>query len=162
MKYAILSKVLIPLVFFLGTAVQAQEFPGDEFKPDFEITAELLEEFRTYLKDQEFTYKSALQIAVEDLHETVTEEDKESVFEESLTGMEALVAAEKEVDFDRSNKYIKRAIKREIVSAVFGERGVYEQLLFKTDKTLLKAAEILSQPGEYSRLITEGKKKAEL
>jgi len=133
-----------------------------DIKPDFEVTAELLEEFRTYLKDQEFTYKSALQIAVEELHETVTEENKESVFEESLTDMEALVAAEKEVDFDRSSKYIKRAIKREIVSAVFGERGVYEQLLFKTDKTLLKAAEILSQPGEYSRLITEGKKKAEL
>ena len=76
--------------------------------------------------------------------------------------MEAVVEAEKEADFNRSTKYIKRAMKREIVSAVFGERGVYEHLLFKTDITLLKAKEILQQPGEYTRLMTNGKRKAEL
>jgi len=131
-------------------------------KPDFEVTDELLEEFRAFIKEKEFSYKSALQIAVENLQETITEEDKEALFEPSIANMEAVVSAEKEADFERSTKYIKRAVKREIVSAVFGERGVYEHLLLKTDKTLLKAKEILQQPGEYTHLITEGKRKAEL
>jgi len=133
-----------------------------DIKPDFEVSDELLREFRSYIKDKDFSYKSALQIAVEDLQETITEEDKEPLFENSLAQMEGLVEQEKSADFDRSEDYIRRAVKREIVSAVFGERGVYEQVLFKSDKTLHKAAEILSKPGEYARLISDGKKKAEL
>jgi hypothetical protein len=99
---------------------------------------------------------------LEDLKETVTEEDKEPLFEASIKDMEALVEAEKDADFERSEEYIRRALKREIVSSVFGERGVYEHILFKSDKTLRRAAEILSQPEEYGKLMTEGKKKAEL
>jgi len=133
-----------------------------DIKADFEVTDEILAEFRQFIKSKDFTYKSALQIAVEDLRKTVTDEDKEPVFEGSLDQMDALVQAEKEADFDRSNEYIRRSIKREIVSSVFGERGVYEDVLFKSDKTLLKAVEILGGDGEYSRLINEGKKKAEL
>ncbi|MEW5795640.1 MAG: S41 family peptidase [Candidatus Zixiibacteriota bacterium] len=133
-----------------------------DIKPDFEVSDGVLREFRQYIKDKEFTYKSALQIAVEDLKTTITEENKEPEFETTLKEMDAVVASEKEVDFDRSEEYIRRAIKREIVSSVFGERGVYENILFKSDKALLKAREILTQPGEYSKLISEGKKKAEL
>jgi hypothetical protein len=76
--------------------------------------------------------------------------------------MDALVQAEKEADFDRSQDYIRRALKREIISSVFGERGVYEDLLFKSDKAVLKAREILSQPGEYAKRMSEGVKKASL
>jgi len=133
-----------------------------DIKPDFEVSDELLQEFRSYIKDKDFSYKSALQIALEELKETITDEDKEPLFESSLADMDDLVEQEKVSDFDRSEDYIRRAVKREIVSAVFGERGVYEQVLFKSDKTLHKAAEILTQPGEYARLISDGKKKAEL
>jgi carboxyl-terminal processing protease len=133
-----------------------------DIKSDFEVSDEILTEFRQFIVSKDFTYKSALQIAVEDLRETVTSEDKEPIFENSLDQMDALVLAEKEADFDHSSDYIKRSIKRDIVSSVFGERGVYEEVLLKSDKTLLKAIEILSQTGEYSRLMNEGKKKAEL
>lgn len=133
-----------------------------DIKADFEVTDEILAEFREFTKSKNFTYKSALQIAVEDLRKTVTDENKEPVFESSLQQMDGLVQAEKDADFSRSTDYIKRAIKREIISSVFGERGVYEDVLFKSDKTFLKAVEILGHPGEYSRLMNEGKKKAQL
>ncbi len=147
-------------VFFNFAVEYVAAHPG--LQADFEVSDEMLDEFRDFMRESDFTYRSALQIALEDFQETVTEEDKESLFEKSLANMDALVEAEKEADFDRSRAYIKRAIKREIVSSVYGERTVYEQILFKTDKTLLRAAGILSQPGEYTRLISEGKKKAEL
>jgi carboxyl-terminal processing protease len=133
-----------------------------DIKADFEVTDEILAEFRQFIKSKDFTYKSVLQNALDDLRKTITEEDKEQIFDNSLTQMDALVQAEKDADFDRSSDYIRRAIKREIVSSVYGERGVYENVLFKSDKTLLKAVEILSHEGEYSRLMNEGKKKAEL
>jgi hypothetical protein len=53
---------------------------------------------------------------------------------------------------------VKRAIKREIVSSIAGERGVYEHIVLKTDKTVKKAVEILTTPSEYARLITDGRK----
>jgi carboxyl-terminal processing protease len=133
-----------------------------DMKPNFIVSDELFDQFRTFVQDQDFSYKSALQIAVEELQETVTAEDKEALFEKSLTEMDKLVEAEKDIDFESSQDYIKRAIKREIVSAVYGERGVYEHILFHNDKTLLKAAEILNTPGEYGDLMSVGKKKAEL
>jgi carboxyl-terminal processing protease len=146
---------------FFNFAVQYVAAHPD-VKPDFEVTDKMVDEFRKYTVDQEFTYKSALQLALEDLQKTVTEEDKESEFEQPLTDMEGLVVAEKDADFGRSLPYIKRAIKREIISAVFGETGVYEHILFKSDKTLLQAVKILEDSEEYSRLITVGAKKAEL
>ncbi len=133
-----------------------------DIRPDFQVTDEIVEQFRQYIKSKDFTYKSALQIALEDLKTTVTEEDKEPEFDKSLKDMDALVQSEKDADFGRSQDYIRRAIKREVISSVFGERGVYEDILFQSDKTVLKAKEILTQPGEYSKLITDGKKKAEL
>jgi carboxyl-terminal processing protease len=133
-----------------------------DIKPDFQVTDELIDDFRAFTKKADFSYKSALQIAVEDLETTINEEDKEALFEQSIAEMDEVVTAEKEADFDRSVPYIKRAIKREIVSAVFGERGVYEHLIFETDKTLLKAKEILQKQGEYTRLMSNGKRKAEL
>ena len=58
--------------------------------------------------------------------------------------------------------YVAKPIKREIVSSIAGERGVYEEIILKTDKTVRKAVEMLETPGEYSRVMSEGKKKAEI
>jgi carboxyl-terminal processing protease len=132
-------------------------------KPEeFQVTDAMVEDFRKFIKTKDFDYKSDLQIALEDLQQTVTDEDKEAMFEPELADLKTLVEQEKVADFDRSVDYIKKAIKREIVQSVLGERGVYEQIVFKTDKTLAKAVDLLGHDGEYSSLIQTGKKKAEL
>jgi carboxyl-terminal processing protease len=129
---------------------------------DFEATEEVVSEFRDFIEEKEFSYKSTLQVALEDLQTRVTEEDKEELFDDSIANLEQLVEQEKDTDFETSLDYIKRSIKREVVSSLAGERGWYEQGILKSDKTVLKAVEILSSDKEYSRLITNGKKKAEL
>ena len=146
---------------FFNFAIQyVAEHPN--LKADFEVTDAMVDEFRKFIADQDFTYKSALQLSLDDLRQTVTDEDKEALFGSAIEDMEKLVDSEKEADFERSLPYIKKAIKREIVSAVFGEKGVYEHILFKTDETLLRALKILEEPSEYSKLMSEGMKKAEL
>lgn len=128
----------------------------------FEVTDDVVADFRAFLKEREFTYKSALQVALEEMEETVNEEDRNEVFEQSLTDMSTLVEQEKDRDFEHSIDYIKRAIRRELVSSVAGETGVYEEIVLKTDKTVQRALEVLKTPGEYSKLMKEGVKKAEL
>ena len=46
--------------------------------------------------EKEFDYKSALQVALENLSETIVAEDREAAFEEPLENMQALVEAEDE------------------------------------------------------------------
>ncbi len=133
-----------------------------DVKPGLEITDDIIAQFRQFIKDNDFTYKSALQIALEDLRETVIDEQKEDLFDKTLADMEQLVEEEKTADFERSIPYIKRAIKREIVRSIAGEQGYYEEIILKTDNAVQKAVNILSEPGEYTRLLSDGKTKAEL
>lgn len=133
-----------------------------DVKPEVTITDEVLEDFRSFVYSKDFTYKSALQIALEELKESLAEEDKEELFEGQVKEMEQLVEAEKRADFDRSADYIKRAIKREIVRSIAGERGFYEEVVLKDDDAIQKAVEVLSSANEYSKLITEGKKQADI
>lgn len=127
-----------------------------ETKPDFVVTDQLINDFRQYLKDKKFEYKSTLQASLETMEKSVKQEGKDSLFESSFQAMSALIEREKQADFDRSLDYVKRAIRREIVSAISGERGVYGQIVLKTDKSVQKALSILQAPKEYTKLITEG------
>ncbi len=133
-----------------------------DIKPDFEVTDELLEEFRAYVESRDFTYKTSVQVALEELQETVNDNDATDVFATALDDMMVLVEGSKQSDFDDSREYIGRAVKREIVRAIAGERGVYEQIILKNNKTVQKALELLGTPVEYSRLITEGQDQNEM
>lgn len=147
-------------MFFDFAVKYVAEHP--EVKPNFEVTDEIVEQFRQFVKEKDFDYKSSLQVVLEELQETIASEGKDSLFASMIDSLETLVELEKAQDIDRSLDYIKKTIKREIVAAIAGQRGVYEEVVLKTDKAVLKAIEILSTPGEYSELITHGQKKAEL
>ncbi len=133
-----------------------------EVKPNFEVTDEIVGQFREYVKERDFDYKSTLETGLEELRETITSEEKDSLFSGMIDSLEALVEVEKAQDFDRSLDYIKKTIKREVVAAIAGQRGVYEEVVLKTDKAVKKAVEILSSPDEYAKLISIGQNKAEL
>lgn len=129
---------------------------------DFEVTDEIVNDFRRFLQEKEFDYESSLQVALERLAAEVEEEGQQEAFQGYLDSLKVLVEREKFNDFDQSIDYIRRTIKREIVASVYGERGVYEEIVLKTDRAVLKALEILTSPGTYSQLLMEGQKKAEL
>ncbi len=147
-------------MFFDFAVKYVAEYP--EVKPSLEITDEIVEEFRQYIKDREFDYKSTLEAAMEELQESITSEGNDSLFTGMIDSLQKLVKLEKAQDFNRSLDYIRKTIKREVVAAIAGQRGVYENVVLKTDKAILKAVEILTTPGEYSELISRGQKKAEL
>jgi carboxyl-terminal processing protease len=129
---------------------------------DFEVTDEMVEQFRQFVRDKEFDYTSTLEAAYEDLLKTIEQEEKSEVFGPILDSMKARVELEKQADFDRSIDYIRRTIKREIVASIAGERGVYRHVILPTDKTIRRAIEILQSDGEYTRQMTLGVEKPTL
>ena len=147
-------------MFFDYAIKYVSEHP--DVKLNFEVTDAMVEDFRSFTEEKEFSYKTKLQISLESLEESITDDSQRDFLQPAIDSLASLIEFEKGKDFDKSRKYIKRAIKREIVSSIASERGVYEEIVLKTDDGVLKAVELLQNPQEYSRLLTEGKKKAEL
>ncbi|HOP08160.1 MAG TPA: S41 family peptidase [candidate division Zixibacteria bacterium] len=125
---------------------------------NFEVTDEMVAAFKKFTQERDFDYKTSMQVALEDLTETINDEEKLDLFQPTLDSLSSLIEAQKDEDFKKSNDYIKRAIKREILSSIGGQKGMYEGLVLKTDPAVLKAIELLEHPGEYTELITEGRK----
>ncbi|NOY89067.1 MAG: S41 family peptidase, partial [FCB group bacterium] len=127
-----------------------------DVKPDLKITDNIVSKFKNFIKEKKFDYKTSLQIALEKLQKQVDKDGDSTTFKGVIDSMKVLVQKEKENDFNDSQDYIRRTIKREIVSAIAGERGVYQQIILKTDKAVQKAMDILNAPHKYTELLSKG------
>ncbi|OQX89765.1 MAG: hypothetical protein B6D65_01545 [candidate division Zixibacteria bacterium 4484_93] len=135
---------------FFGFAIEYTK-THKELSPDFEVTDEMLDEFKEYLTRSEFEFKTRPQEELENLKKILDESDVDSSAYESLIPFEKILENEKEEEFGESIDYIKHSIKREIVSALWGEKERYRQTVLKYDPDIKKAVEILGTPGEYEK-----------
>ncbi len=124
-----------------------------------EVSDEMVDEFKAYLKEVDFSYKTALEVSIEEMRKMIEEDKKEDIFGGVVSDFESLVDKEKEADFIKSKDYIKKAIKRELASKLGGQRALYEEVILKTDSTVLKAIGILQNTKEYTRILVEGQNK---
>jgi carboxyl-terminal processing protease len=129
---------------------------------DFEVTDEILAEFKEFTKEKEFDYKTSLEVSLDKMKEIVEEENKEEIFDTSLEKLAGLVVHEKETDFEKSKDYIKRAIRRDVIGKLFGQTGLYEEIITRTDPDVQKALKLILDDKEYTRLIKGEEEKAEL
>lgn len=127
-----------------------------------EIDNNILKDFKKYIKSKDFDYKTSMQIALEKFEGEVKDNGSEDLFKGTVDSIKTLIDLEKDKDFNKSEDYIKRSIKREIVSSIAGQTGIYEEVILKTDKTIKQAVELLQNKKEYSELLKQGQKKAEL
>lgn len=126
---------------------------------DFEVTPLLIDQFKQYLKDKKFTYKSELELDLEKLEKTIAEEKKENEYAKALADIRAQIELDKEQQFNQSLDYIRRSIKRDILTNLYGEKAVYRQILLKKDPYVDKAVSILTSPKEYSAILEPGSRK---
>ncbi len=145
-------------LFFDFAVELVSEHP--DIKPNFEVTDDIIEDFKAFVKEKDFDYTSSLEASLNRLQETIDEEEQADLFASTLDSLRVLVDQEKARDFERSTEYIRKTIKREVVSAIAGQRGVYDEIVLRTDPAILKAVEIMSANGEYSKLISKGRTKS--
>ena len=122
---------------------------------DFEINGQILDEFRAFLKEKDFTYKSTIELDLEALKEQIDEQEKSEMFAGAVEGLEQLVDEEKADDFDESRDYVTRSLKRDILNNLFGQKAYYEEVLLKTDPYIQKAYQILTDESEYLGMLKE-------
>jgi len=122
---------------------------------DFEMNGQILEEFRAFLEEKDFTYKSIIELDMEALKEQIDEQEKSEMFARAVEDLEGLVEQEKADDFDESINYITRSLKRDILNNLYGQKAYYEEVLLKTDPYIQKAYQILTNESEYLSMLKE-------
>jgi carboxyl-terminal processing protease len=122
----------------------------DDMPQDLEVDEALLEDFKHFLTEEEFTYTSAAEKQLQELEKTITEKEYDSGIQTTLDQLRAQLAVEKEGDFQRSEDYIKKTLKLEIVSKLYGREARYHHAV-KMDPQIVAALEILTTPGRYQR-----------
>ncbi len=121
----------------------------------FEVNQQMLEEFRQFLKEKDFTYKSRLELDLEPLRERIQKHESPEMFSQTLGDLQRLIEKDKEDDFEESIDYIKESLKRDILNNLYGQKAWYEEVLLKTDPYIKKAYEILTDEREYAALLKE-------
>lgn len=122
---------------------------------DFEINGQILEEFRSFLKEKDFSYKSTIELDLEPLKEQIEEQEKSEMFAGAVEDLEQLIEEEKADDFDESIDYVKRSLKRDMLNNLYGQKAYYEEVLLKTDPYIQKAYQILTDESEYLGMLKE-------
>jgi carboxyl-terminal processing protease len=120
---------------------------------DFEVDDKVLSEFKKFLEEKNFTYLNSVELSLQGLEKNINSQKDKEIFNPALLELKKVIQKSKENDFTNSLDYIKRAIKRDILISLYGEKGYYEEVLLKTDPVVKKAAEILSNKAEYRKLL---------
>ena len=120
---------------------------------DFEMNQNILEDFKQFLKEANFSYKSPLEAELENLGKSIKDEGLDSSSKPALDSLGSLVKREKEKDFERNLEEIKNSIKRDILLNLYGEKAYYEQVIVKTDPYIRKGIEVLKDKKGYEKLL---------
>ncbi|MCP4633068.1 MAG: S41 family peptidase [candidate division Zixibacteria bacterium] len=120
---------------------------------DFEVDDNMIRDFKEFLKEKDFTYKNALETDLEKLEKTAEDEDKLSLIFPELDQIRAQIDDIKVQEFEESLDHIKRSIKRDILTKLYGERALYEGVILKTDRYVKKAVEVLENKKEYASIL---------
>ena len=126
---------------------------------DIEITDDIVNDFRKSIQAKNFTYKTALEVSLDQMKEIVKEEAKDSTYAAVIGDLDNLIMKEKNADFEKAIDYIKKAIRREIITKIGGERALYEQYILKTDPSILQAMKLLKSKDDYARILSTGQVK---
>lgn len=122
---------------------------------NFDVNDNLLNEFRQYLKDKKFDYKTGTQVELENIRESLKNDtERQTIYKASLDQVASLIDQEKELEFKKSDPFIKREIKRAVLSKLFGQKGFYEGIVLSDDDHVRKAIQILTHKDEYVRLLS--------
>jgi len=132
----------------------AVRYTADKKLPmDFEVTDEMLQEFKAFLKEKKFDYKTPTEIYIDSLTQVAKKDGKEEFFKDALENLRQLAEKEKEHEFDDSKKMIKEHLKEVILRKLYGEKGFYEGIVLKTHPAVLKAKELLLDQKQYKKLL---------
>ncbi|MGV8133798.1 MAG: S41 family peptidase [Mangrovibacterium sp.] len=122
---------------------------------EFEVTPEIYNKFKDFLKERNFTYQSDTEEELEKLIETAKEEKYYDIAQSEFEGLKARVKHELNKDLEEFKDEAKDILTDEIVSRYYYQKGAIKATI-KSDKGIEKAKEVLSKPAAFSAVFKPG------
>ncbi|WP_321289617.1 S41 family peptidase [uncultured Sunxiuqinia sp.] len=123
---------------------------------EFEISDEIFDDFKTFVKERKFSYQSETEEVFGELLKTAKSEKYYDVAEEQFEALKVKIGHELNKDLESFKEEIKEMLTDEIVTRYYYQKGAIKSAL-KDDKGLEKAKETLKNPQAFSKVFTKGK-----
>ncbi len=113
-----------------------------------------VEDFKAFLQEIHYDYKTTSEKTLEKLKESISEEELSDLLKADLKNIEDKIVQSKNSDFIKNKEVLVNLIGREIVKRKFFKRG---EILYslKNDKEIQKAIEVLKSPSQYNKILAK-------
>lgn len=120
---------------------------------DFQLTEQEFNDFITYVKDKDYTYKTDSEVALEELKKQALDEKYYDNIKSEYEALVTKMKADKKDDFIKFKTEIKQFLEEEIASRYYYQTGRIEQSI-KSDDEVKLALDLLSNESKYKGIIT--------
>lgn len=124
----------------------------DSIAPVGEYQFTDITDFKQYLDENKFDYKTATEEQIDELKESAEKEKFSDIVKSSISEMEAKIKVEKSKDFTTNKDKIVDLIEKEIVTRYYFQSGKAQQSL-SDDNEIIEAKRILLDTAEYNRIL---------
>jgi len=136
-------------MFFKFTDYYLEQNPGIK---TFVCTDEVLEQFRNFLRANNFDYVSEADKDIEDLKKIASEKDYSAEVNDYLYKIAIEISIKEESEFEKAKDELKRSIESEMNRRIITEKEQIEAA-FIQDIQLQEAISIIRDRAEYDRLL---------
>ena len=122
---------------------------------EFVITDEIFNDFKTYLKQQNFSYKSDTEAILERLVKTAKDEKYFDIAQSEFENLQAKVGHGLDKDMDDFRDEVEDFLIDEIITRFYFQKGSIRAMI-RDDKGIVKAKEVLKDTDFYEKIFASG------
>ena len=146
----VVRHLIMKSMFFNFSLEYAAKHP--DLDPSFTIEDGVIDEFKTFLHNKNFSYKTPEEMNLEEIKEIIEERGYTAESTKPISDLQHVLDRQKEQDFDANLDIIKMYLKSEIVGKLWGTAARVKVGLEKSDE-VAKAIEILSNESAYNKML---------
>jgi len=139
------------IIFNFATDYAARH-PGIENPEEFELSDEVFEEFREYIKDKDYEYTTASEKLLTDLKKAAEKDNYFDAIQEQYAELETALKHNKDEDLLTHRDQVEELLRVEIISRYYYQKGKIISAL-KNDPELSEAIAVLKDQEKYKSIL---------
>jgi hypothetical protein len=119
----------------------------------FEMTDGIIDEFYSFLNQEQFSYSSRAETEISKLKETLADKDYSDIAKKYADELDLELKSERLKDFDKSRQVIKTELMKEIMRRYNKPESEITEAGLQDDIQLQAALSIIKDPALYNRFL---------
>ncbi|MFQ5632840.1 MAG: S41 family peptidase, partial [bacterium] len=129
----------------------------ENLQKGFEVTPGILNDFKRFLDEKKFTYKSDTESELEEFRQAAARDGLSTFVENALMEIEKQIALQKKENLEQSTNFLKRQLAMEISAKLWNTQAKIEAS-FRDDSDLEEALRLLKDRDAYETILTHKEK----